>query len=179
MAITSEKNADRLDAMRQDHLDRDADGPLVVWLGYSVHGDEPSGANAAMFGILSAALAYLWRLEPAHRAPAYWAAGLFVMAVRQALILAGWDRNGPIAGEYWRQRDLRPSASRNDDVAVLWSHGFNDVNTKPDQTSVNARSRDRRGIAAATPSSRRSIAELMPTSALRPSVWRKRISGYE
>ncbi len=35
--------------------------------------------------------------------------------------------------EYWRQRDLRPSASANDDVAVLWSHGFNDVNTKPDQ----------------------------------------------
>lgn len=35
--------------------------------------------------------------------------------------------------EYWRQRDLRPTASRNDDVAVLWSHGFNDINTKPDQ----------------------------------------------
>ncbi|MBW3620540.1 MAG: CocE/NonD family hydrolase [Actinobacteria bacterium] len=42
---------------------------------------------------------------------------------------AGWDRTS----EYWRQRDLRPSAGRNDDVAVLWSHGFNDVNTKPDQ----------------------------------------------
>ena len=35
--------------------------------------------------------------------------------------------------EYWRQRDMRPGASRNDDVAVLFSHGWNDVNTKPDQ----------------------------------------------
>jgi predicted acyl esterase len=54
-------------------------------------------------------------------------------AEQQALIAAGWDRNGPPTGEYWRQRDLRPSAGRNDDVAVLWSHGFNDINTKPDQ----------------------------------------------
>ena len=42
---------------------------------------------------------------------------------------AGFDRDL----EYWRQRDMRRPASRNDDVAVLWSHGFNDVNTKPDQ----------------------------------------------
>ena len=28
---------------------------------------------------------------------------------------------------------MRPGASRNDDVAVLFSHGWNDVNTKPDQ----------------------------------------------
>ena len=48
---------------------------------------------------------------------------------QQALIAAGWDHDM----EYWRERDLRPSARRNDDVAVLWSHGFNDVNTKPDQ----------------------------------------------
>jgi predicted acyl esterase len=54
-------------------------------------------------------------------------------AEQQALIAAGWDREGQPAGEYWRQRDLRPVAGRNDDVAVLWSHGFNDVNTKPDQ----------------------------------------------
>lgn len=54
-------------------------------------------------------------------------------ANQQALIAAGWDRDGQPAAEYWRQRDLRPSASANDDVAVLWSHGFNDVNTKPDQ----------------------------------------------
>jgi predicted acyl esterase len=43
--------------------------------------------------------------------------------------VAGFDRDL----EYWRSRDLRPSAARNDDVAVLWSHGFNDVNTKADQ----------------------------------------------
>lgn len=50
--------------------------------------------------------------------------------VEQALPpVVGFDRDL----EYWRQRDMRPSASRNDDVAVLWSHGFNDVNTKSDQ----------------------------------------------
>jgi uncharacterized protein len=54
-------------------------------------------------------------------------------AEQQALIAAGWDRHGLPAGEFWRQRDLRPRAGRNDDVAVLWSHGFNDINTKPDQ----------------------------------------------
>jgi len=54
-------------------------------------------------------------------------------AEQQAIIAAGWDRYEFPQWEYWRQRDLRPSASRNDDVAVLWSHGFNDVNTKPDQ----------------------------------------------
>lgn len=43
--------------------------------------------------------------------------------------IANFDRTS----EYWRSRDLRPAASRNDDVAVLWSHGFNDVNTKSDQ----------------------------------------------
>jgi predicted acyl esterase len=43
--------------------------------------------------------------------------------------VAGFDRDM----EYWRQRDLRAGAARNDDVAVLWSHGFNDVNTKADQ----------------------------------------------
>ncbi|HYH28258.1 MAG TPA: CocE/NonD family hydrolase [Actinomycetota bacterium] len=48
-------------------------------------------------------------------------------------IAAGWDRDGLPSAEYWRQRDLRPAASRNDDVAVLFSHGFNDINTKPDQ----------------------------------------------
>ena len=31
---------------------------------------------------------------------------------------------------YWRERDLIVAAS-DTDVAVLWSHGFNDVNTKP------------------------------------------------
>lgn len=34
---------------------------------------------------------------------------------------------------FWQERDLRPRASRNDDVAVFYTHGFTDVNTKPDQ----------------------------------------------
>jgi putative CocE/NonD family hydrolase len=34
---------------------------------------------------------------------------------------------------FWQERDLRPRASRNDDVAVFYVHGFTDVNTKPDQ----------------------------------------------
>ncbi len=34
---------------------------------------------------------------------------------------------------FWVERDLRPRASRNDDVAVFYTHGFTDVNTKPDQ----------------------------------------------
>lgn len=46
LAITSEENQGRLEELREAHLD--GDGPLVVWLGYSVHGDEPSGSNAAM-----------------------------------------------------------------------------------------------------------------------------------
>ena len=43
LAITSENNQQNLDALRQRHLD--GGGPLVVWLGYSVHGDEPSGSG--------------------------------------------------------------------------------------------------------------------------------------
>jgi hypothetical protein len=46
LAITSESNQQNLDSMRQQHLD--GDGPLVVWLGYSVHGDEPSGSNSSL-----------------------------------------------------------------------------------------------------------------------------------
>ncbi|HKJ17868.1 MAG TPA: M14 family zinc carboxypeptidase [Xanthomonadales bacterium] len=48
LTITSADNADRVDSMRQAHINGDPDAPLVVWLGYSVHGDEPSGSNAAM-----------------------------------------------------------------------------------------------------------------------------------
>jgi len=48
LAVTAEDNADRLDTLRQAHLGGEENAPLVVWLGYSVHGDEPSGANAAM-----------------------------------------------------------------------------------------------------------------------------------
>ena len=49
--ITSEENQLKLESLRQAHLEGaitgDPDAPLVVWLGYSVHGDESSGANAA------------------------------------------------------------------------------------------------------------------------------------
>ena len=41
LAITSEANQQELESLRLAHLD--GEGPLVVWLGYSVHGDEPSG----------------------------------------------------------------------------------------------------------------------------------------
>ncbi len=51
LVITSKENQANLETLRQAHLkgaDKgDADAPLVVWLGYSVHGDEASGANAA------------------------------------------------------------------------------------------------------------------------------------
>jgi len=46
LAITSPENQENLESLRQQHLD--GEGPLVVWLGYSVHGDEPSGANASL-----------------------------------------------------------------------------------------------------------------------------------
>ncbi len=46
LAISSEDNQARLESLRQAHLE--GAGPLVVWLGYSVHGDEPSGSNASM-----------------------------------------------------------------------------------------------------------------------------------
>ena len=46
LAITSAANQGKLETLRQQHLD--GDGPLVVWLGYSIHGDEPSGSNASM-----------------------------------------------------------------------------------------------------------------------------------
>ena len=49
--ISSEENQSKLEALRQSHLkgavNGDPDAPLVVWLGYSVHGDEASGSNAA------------------------------------------------------------------------------------------------------------------------------------
>jgi len=46
LAITNEENQQNLESLRQSHLE--GDDTLVVWLGYSVHGDEPSGSNAAM-----------------------------------------------------------------------------------------------------------------------------------
>ncbi len=46
LMITSPENQARLEQLRQDHLQ--GEGPLVVWLGYSIHGNEASGSNAAM-----------------------------------------------------------------------------------------------------------------------------------
>ena len=57
MIITSESNQSRLEEIRQNHLElsnsknRDIDVsnmPIVVYKGYTVHGDEPSGTNASM-----------------------------------------------------------------------------------------------------------------------------------
>lgn len=48
--ITSKENQAKLESLRQAHLkgaiNGDLDAPLVVWLGYSVHGNESSGSNA-------------------------------------------------------------------------------------------------------------------------------------
>ncbi|MBT8046871.1 MAG: peptidase M14 [Xanthomonadales bacterium] len=46
VTITSIENQQKLESLRNDHLQ--GEGPLVVWLGYSVHGDEASGSNASM-----------------------------------------------------------------------------------------------------------------------------------
>jgi len=56
LAISSPENLARLETLRQKHLSLAWDGeavdtaelPLVVWMGYSVHGNESSGANAAL-----------------------------------------------------------------------------------------------------------------------------------
>jgi hypothetical protein len=46
LVITSAENQQNLESIRTSHLQ--GQGPLVIWLGYSVHGDEPSGSNASM-----------------------------------------------------------------------------------------------------------------------------------
>ena len=50
LIISSPENQANIEALRQAHLQGaesgDPGAPLVVWLGYSVHGDEASGANA-------------------------------------------------------------------------------------------------------------------------------------
>jgi len=58
LIITSEKNQRRLEEIRKDHLalsdpEEDSraeigDMPVVIWQGFSIHGNEPSGANAAL-----------------------------------------------------------------------------------------------------------------------------------
>ena len=52
VAITHPDNQGRLEALREAHLDyihgrSNEPGPLIVWLGYSIHGNEASGSNAA------------------------------------------------------------------------------------------------------------------------------------
>ncbi|TQV78903.1 peptidase M14 [Exilibacterium tricleocarpae] len=50
LIVTSPENQSQLESLRQQHLDIDTNdgGPLVIWLGYSIHGNEPSGSNAAL-----------------------------------------------------------------------------------------------------------------------------------
>lgn len=55
MIISSEQNLQRLEQIRQQHIaaarggeERNSDAPVIIWLGYSVHGNEPSAANAAI-----------------------------------------------------------------------------------------------------------------------------------
>lgn len=57
LIITSPKNHQRLEEIRQQHLQLQngggavtADMPVVVWIGHSIHGNESSGANAALLG---------------------------------------------------------------------------------------------------------------------------------
>ena len=55
LTVSSPENMNQLDLLHKNHSDwiegKKAsldDVPLVTWLGYSVHGDEPSGSNAAL-----------------------------------------------------------------------------------------------------------------------------------
>ncbi|HNR07187.1 MAG TPA: M14 family zinc carboxypeptidase [Saprospiraceae bacterium] len=58
LIVTSEKNQANLESLRQKHLElydpavsdraRLEETPLVLYQGYSIHGNEPSGANAAL-----------------------------------------------------------------------------------------------------------------------------------
>ncbi|MFV2089250.1 MAG: M14 family zinc carboxypeptidase [Pseudomonadales bacterium] len=46
--ISSAGNLDHLDEIQRAHMDGDASAPLITWHGYSIHGNEPSGTQAAM-----------------------------------------------------------------------------------------------------------------------------------
>ncbi len=54
LAISDPANIDRLDDLRREHLERltsaapVGDDPVIVWLGYGVHGNESSSAEAAL-----------------------------------------------------------------------------------------------------------------------------------
>ena len=47
LTITSPRNHARLDQIRKAHLEGGSELPVVIWLGYSIHGNEASGSNAA------------------------------------------------------------------------------------------------------------------------------------
>ncbi len=53
-AVSSPANLARLEEIRADHVEavrsgaRNDGGPNIIWMGYSVHGNESSGANAAL-----------------------------------------------------------------------------------------------------------------------------------
>ncbi|WP_105166898.1 M14 metallopeptidase family protein [Pseudoalteromonas sp. T1lg23B] len=54
LTISNKSQLDNIESIRKQHLARlndsskDSSGPAVLWMGYSVHGNEPSGSNAAM-----------------------------------------------------------------------------------------------------------------------------------
>ncbi|BBN82813.1 peptidase M14 [Pseudoalteromonas sp. A25] len=54
LTISAKKQLENIDTIRKDHITRlsskgqDNAGPAIVWMGYSVHGNESSGSNAAM-----------------------------------------------------------------------------------------------------------------------------------
>ncbi|CAM4088210.1 M14 metallopeptidase family protein [Pseudoalteromonas byunsanensis] len=54
LTISNKSQLDNIENIRKQHLARlsnsskDNGGPAVLWMGYSVHGNEPSGSNAAM-----------------------------------------------------------------------------------------------------------------------------------
>ncbi|MGS2721082.1 M14 metallopeptidase family protein [Paraglaciecola aestuariivivens] len=53
LAISSPKNQQKLADIQAKHLSNlgkktNKNDPLIIWMGYSVHGDEPSGSNAAL-----------------------------------------------------------------------------------------------------------------------------------
>ncbi|TKB02655.1 peptidase M14 [Alteromonas portus] len=55
MTITAPSNRNNIEAMRQQHIDAmksgqklGRDAPLIFYMGYSIHGNEPSGTNASL-----------------------------------------------------------------------------------------------------------------------------------
>ena len=49
LAVTAPENQQNLESLRSQHLEsRGKQGPLVIWMGYSVHGNEASGSNASL-----------------------------------------------------------------------------------------------------------------------------------